>query len=177
MRMLPPSSFFDKLEACYNDHRNVKFRRSGKQFAPVKVSKRKYDMVTNDGIFRLCQLGTGEIIGQYFNSYGAGTGTAGELPNDSDLEAESYVVSLITDGFAVAAGDSMVFTGRFPPQAPSATIYETAVFDRIESSPSAPRTALFRTVFDEDSKIVHKELEGTYTLSQTVKMIALPTIR
>jgi hypothetical protein len=171
MGKISPHLWFDKLEACYNDHRNIKFERSGRPFQPTHVSKRKNDMVTNDGIFRLCQLGVGEPAA-YFKTYGAGTGNARELPNDDALASEVYRVSLITDGYGQAAGDSMVFQGRFPPQAPTADIYETAVFDQAVGG-----IPLFRTVFDEESKIQHKELEGTYTLSQTIKFIALPTIR
>jgi hypothetical protein len=171
MGKLRPDTWFEKLQKCYDDHRNVKFNRSGKLFQPVHVSKRKKDMVTNDGIFRLNQLATGEST-NYFKTYGAGTGNAREMPNDDRLVSEIYRVSLITDGYAQAAGDSQVYVGRFPPQAPSATIYETAVFDQLEGG-----IPLFRTVFDEESKIVHKEFEGTYTLSQTIKLIGLPTIR
>lgn len=170
--MVTGNTWFDKLDRCYNDHRNVVFNRSGRPFQPTWVSPLKYDMVTNDGIHFMCQLGTGEIQGRYFNTYAVGTGNSMELPNDTKLESEIGRVNLATDGFAQAQGDSMVFQGFFPALFPTADIYETAVFNQAVGG-----IPLFRTVFDEETKIPHVSEQGTFTPSQTVRMIQLPTIR
>lgn len=167
------STWFDKLMRCYNDHRNVIFNRSGRPFEPVYVTPRKYDMVTNDGIHLLCQLGTGEVQGRYFNSYAVGTGNSIELPNDDRLESEiGSRIDLRIDGFAVATGDAMVFQGFFPVLFQTADIYETAVFNQ-----AAGGIPLFRTVFDEDTKIPHVSEQTSFTPAQTVRLIQLPTIR
>lgn len=169
---LPASDWFEKLKRCYNDHRTVKFF-SGRPFQPTWVSPLKYDMVTNDGIHFMCQLGTGEIQGRFFNTYAVGTGNTIELPNDDALEAEiTPRVNLALDGFAQAAGDSMVFQGFFPALFPTADIFEAAVFNQAVGG-----IPLFRTVFDEETKIPHVSAQGTFTPAQTVRMVPLPTIR
>lgn len=169
---MPASRWFDKLERCYNDHRNVIFNRSGRPFQPTYVTPRKYDMVTNDGIHFMCQLGTGEIIGRFFNTYAVGTGNSTELPNDNALESEvGDRVNLAVDGFAQAAGDAMVFQGFFPALFQTTDIYEAAVFNQ-----EVGGIPLFRTVFTEETKIPHVSGQGTFTPAQTVRMVPLPTL-
>lgn len=169
--LMDGQTWFNKLERAYNDHRNIIFNRSQASFEPKLVTPIKHDMVTNEGVNFLARLGTGEVQGRWFNTYAVGTGNTLELPNDSRLISEvSPRADLRLDGMSQATGDGMVFQALFPPLFPSADIYEAAVFNQAVGG-----EPLFRTVFDEETKIIHVSEQDQFTPAQTVRMVPIPT--
>lgn len=161
-----PLSFQDKLERKFNDQ-TVHFEKSGKEFDPLKVSPKKYDLVTLSGMGAITELLTGRRT-KAFTHYRSGTGTAIESASDTKLQFEHFTVSMITDGFAEPAGSSAKFLGKFPISAPTATVSEAAVFDGVVGG-----TMLFRTVFNTDQQITHVQFQTFFSLSQTVSMISI----
>jgi len=161
-----PESFQDKLERKFNDQ-TVHFDKSGKLFDPLKVTPKKYDLVTLSGMGAITELLCNRRT-KGFTHYRSGTGTAIESSSDTKLQFEHFTVSMITDGFAEPAGSSAKFLGKFPISAPTATITEAGVFDAVVGG-----TMLFRTVFNTDQQIPHTQFQTFFSLSQTVSMISI----
>jgi hypothetical protein len=168
-RQLIPPNFQDKLNRARDDQ-TVHFE-TGKLFEPIYVTKEKWDMVTLGGMNRMGMLAVGRS-NRWFDIMAVGTGDADESAQDKKLEAEHARVSMVTDGFSEAPGANMRFGGKFSTTLASATIYEQGVFAP-SNQPGGEPVMLYRTRFDEDNKIVHKQFQTDFTPTQTVSMISI----
>jgi hypothetical protein len=163
--ILGPESFEEKLERSYNDQ-SVHFD-SGRLFEPLKITDRKYDLVTLSGMSAITSWLAGNRTAT-FTHYAGGTGSKEEDASDTRLQNEHYRVSMITDGYSEQSGAAVKFAGKFPFIAPTATVTEGGVFDK-----AIRGVMLFRTVFPPEQQIPHTQYQTFYTLTQTISMVSI----
>lgn len=133
--------------------------RYNKYVEPIQIEY-KEDLVTNQGLARMASLITGEST-RIYTHYAAGIGNRPENRADTALNLEISRVSLVTTGYATAAGSSIKFSGTFPTGAPTSLVAEGGVFDTAVAG-----NMLFRTVYS--TPLIHTRFETIFTLTQTI---------
>lgn len=151
--------YHNKLEKCYNDHKNVLIREHTNPFSYFQPIQVEYlpNLIVESGLTKITeQIANASTTWFTFLEVGENNTGLGKL--NYRLQAPVYRVNVQDIGWFEPHGNTL-FTGSvFPEDIRSFYLREIGGFD----SPSNPSTMFWRVVITELAKILHHEVGQTF---------------
>ena len=152
------TEFNDKLERCYNDHRNIlinEHTNPSEYFEPYRINKLD-NMIVLSGLTGMAEHITNQR-NKFFTYLAVGTSNVPVSLLDISLASEQYRVNVEDMGWFEPHGNTIRTGSLFPENMPDAIINEIGSFDEPTEG-----TMFWRVVIDQVAKFLKHFAGETY---------------